>query len=168
MWISFQQFFQEQSAPSFDFPIIFKNFLLSNFRFIEELQRQYREFPYNLHPDVPNFNILYNHGIFIKLIVVQLLNCIRLFVTPCTTACQAPLSATVFRSFLKFMFIELVILSNHLILCHPLFLLPSVFPSIRVFSSESALYIRWPKYWSFSFGISPSREYLGLISFRID
>ena len=87
--------------------------------------------------------------------------------TPCTTACQAPLSSTVFRSFLKFMFIELVILSNHLILCHPLFLLPSVFPSIRVFSSESALYIRWPKYWSFSFSSSPCNEYLGLISFRI-
>ena len=71
-------------------------------------------------------------------------------------------------SLLKFMSIKLVMLSNHLILCHPLLLLPSVFPSIRVFSNESALHIKWPKYWSFSFSISPSHEYSGLISFRID
>ena len=85
-----------------------------------------------------------------------------------TSACQAPLSFTVSRSLLKFMSIESVMLSNHLILCHPHLLLPSVFPSIRVFSIESALRIRWPKYWSFSFSISPSSEYSGLISFRIN
>ena len=79
---------------------------------------------------------------------------------------QAPLSITNFRSCLKF--IQSVITSNHLILCHPLLLLPSIFPSIRVFSSESVFHIRWPKYWSFSFSISPSNEYLGLISFRMD
>ena len=75
---------------------------------------------------------------------------------------------TISRSLLKLMSIELVILSNHLILCYPLLLLPSIFPSIRVFSSETAFRIRWPKYWSFSFSISPSNEYSGLISFRID
>ena len=88
--------------------------------------------------------------------------------TPWTPACQASLSITNSRSLLKLMSIELVMPSNHLILCHHLPLLPSVFPSIRVFSSESALYIRWPKYWSFSFSISPPSEYSGLISFRRD
>ena len=83
-------------------------------------------------------------------------------------ACQASLSFTVSRSLLKLMFIELVMLSNHLILCLSLLLLPSVFPSIRVFSNESALHIRWSKYWSFSFSISSSNEYSRLISFRID
>ena len=85
---------------------------------------------------------------------------------PWTAACQAPLSFTVFQSLLKFTSIELVMLSNHLILCCPLLLLPSIFPSIEVFSNESALCIRWPKYWSLS--INPSNEYSGLISFRID
>ena len=85
-----------------------------------------------------------------------------------TAARQASLSFTIPWSLLKLMFIESVMPSNHLILCHPLLLLPSIFPSIRVFSSESALPIRWPKYWSFSFSISPSNEYSGLISFRID
>ena len=93
---------------------------------------------------------------------------LRLYATPWTIACQTPLSFTVFQSLLKFMSIELVRLSNHLILCHLLFLLPSIFPRIRVFSSESALYIRWPEDWSFSLSISPSNEYSGLISFRID
>ena len=88
-------------------------------------------------------------------------------VTPWTSAHQAPLSSTMSRSLLKFMFIELVMLFNHLILCYPL-LLPLVLPSIRVFSSESVLHLRWPKYWSFSFSNSPSNEYTGLISFRID
>ena len=88
-------------------------------------------------------------------------------VTPWTAACQASLSFTNSRSLLKLMAIESVIPSNHLILCHPLLLLPSIFPSMRVFSKESVL-IRWPKYWSFSFSISPSNEYSGLISFRID
>jgi len=89
-------------------------------------------------------------------------------VTPCTAAHQAFLFFTIFWNLLKLMFIELVMLSNHLILCHPLRFLPSIFPSIRVFSSVSALRIRWPKYWSFNFIISPSNEYSGLISFRID
>ena len=87
--------------------------------------------------------------------------------TPWTSARQASLSITNSRSLLKFMFIELVMPSNHLILCRPLLLPPSIFPSIRVFSNESILHIRWPQYWSFSFSISPN-EYSGLISFRID
>ena len=98
----------------------------------------------------------------------QLLSCVQLFVIPWTAAHQASLSITNSWSLLKFMAIELVMPSNHLILCRSLFLLPSVFPSIRVFSSESVLHIRWPKYWSFSFSISPSNEYSGLISFRMD
>ena len=85
-----------------------------------------------------------------------------------TVACQASLSFTITQSLLKLMSIESVMLSNHLILCCLLLLLSSVFPSIRVFSNESALHIRWPKYWSFSFSISPSNEYSGLISFNID
>ena len=89
-------------------------------------------------------------------------------VTPWNAACQAYLSSTNSRSLLKFMSITLVLPSNHLILCRPLLLLPSIFLSIRVFSSESVLHIRWPKDWSFSFNISPSNEYSGLISFRID
>ena len=88
--------------------------------------------------------------------------------TPWTAAHQASLSITTSRSLLKFMFIELVIPSKHLTLCRPLLLLPSIFPNKRVFSKESVLCIRWPKYWSFSFSISPSNEYLGLISFRIN
>ena len=91
-----------------------------------------------------------------------------LFATPWTTACQASLSITNSRSVPKLMSIESMMPSNHLILCHPLLLLPSIFPSIRVFSNESALHIRWPKYWSFSFNISPSNEHPGLISFRMD
>ena len=83
-------------------------------------------------------------------------------------ACQPSLSFTISQSFLKLMSIESAMPSNHLILCHPLFLLPSIFPRIRVFSNESALHIRWAKYWSFSFSISPSNVYPGLISFRID
>ena len=88
--------------------------------------------------------------------------------TPQTTARQASLSITISWSLLKLMSIESVMPSNHLILCRPLLLLPSIFPSIRVFSNESALRIRWPKYWSFSFNISPSNEHSGLISFRMD
>ena len=88
--------------------------------------------------------------------------------TPWTTAHQASLSITNFRSSPKFMSIELVMPSNHLILCRPLLLQPSIFPSIRVLSNESALRIKWPKYWSFSFSISPSNEHPGLISFRMD
>ena len=100
--------------------------------------------------------------------LVQSLSCVQLFVTPWTAACQASLSITNCRSLLKLMSIESVILSNHLILSRPLLFLPSIFPSIRVFSSESALPIRWPKYWSISFSISPSNEYSGLISFKTD
>ena len=99
---------------------------------------------------------------------VQSLSHIQLFVTPWTEASQAPLSITNSQSPPKLMSIESLMPSNHLILCRPLLLLPSVFPSIRVFSNESALCIRWPKYWSFSFSISPSNEYAGLISFRVD
>ena len=90
-----------------------------------------------------------------------------LFATPRTAAYEGPLSFTISRSLLRLMSIELVMPSNHLIFCCPL-LLPSIFPSIRVFSNELALRIRWPKYWSFSFSINPSNEYLGLIFFRID
>ena len=103
-----------------------------------------------------------------KLVVVQLLSCVRLFETPQTTAHQAPLSFTISQSSLKLMSTESVLTSNHLVLCHPLLLLPSVFPCIGIFSSESALCNRWPKYWSFGFSISPSNEYSGLISFSID
>ena len=99
---------------------------------------------------------------------VQSLCRVRLFVTPRTTARQASLSISNSQSSPKPMSIELVMPSSHLILCHPLLLLPSIFPSIRVFSNESAFCIRWPKYWSFSFNISPSNEHPGLISFRID
>ena len=101
-------------------------------------------------------------------IVVQSQSRIRLFVTPWTAAHQASLSSTISWSLLKLMSIESMTPSNHLILCRHLLLLPSVFPSIRVFSSESALHIKWPKYWSFSLSISPSSEYSGLTSFRID
>ena len=97
-----------------------------------------------------------------------MLSHVRLFATPWTAACQASLSITKSWSPPKRMSIESVMPSNHLILYHPLLLLPSIFPSIRVFSNESALRIRWPKYWSFSFNISPSNEHPGLISFRMD
>ena len=96
---------------------------------------------------------------------VQLLSHIQLFVISWTATCQASLSITNSWSLLKFMSTELVMPSNQLILCHPLLLPPSIFPSIRVFSNESVLRIRWPKYWSFSFNISPSNEHSGLISF---
>ena len=99
---------------------------------------------------------------------VQLLSRVLLFVTPWTTARQASLSITNSQSLPKLMSIELVMPSSHLILCCPLLLLPSIFPSFRVFSNESALHIRWPKYWSFSFNISPSNEHPGLVSFRME
>ena len=99
-------------------------------------------------------------------VVVQVLSHVLLFATPWTAACQVPLVCTISWSFIKFMSIESVMPSNHLILCHPLLLSPSSFSSIRVFSNESPLRIRWPKYWSFS--ISPSNEYSGLISLRMD
>ena len=101
-----------------------------------------------------------------QFVFLQSLSCIWLFVTPLTASRQAPLSFTLSQSLLRFTSIESVMLSNHLILCCPLILLPSVFPSIRIFSNESALHVTWPKYWSFS--ISPTNEYSGLTSFRTD
>ena len=98
---------------------------------------------------------------------VQSLSCVQLFATPWTTACQAPLPITSSQSLLKLMSVKSVMPSNHLILCRPLLLLPSIFSSARVFSNESVLHIRWPRYWSFSFSISPTNEYSGLISFRM-
>ena len=103
----------------------------------------------------------------VVVVVVQSLSHVPLFVNPWTAACQAFLSFTISWSLIKYMFIESVMPSNPFIFCHPL-LLPSIFPSINVFSNELALCIRWPKYWNFSFSISPSNEYSGLISFRID
>ena len=106
--------------------------------------------------------------IAIAVVVVHLLSHVWLIATPWTAACQASLSFTISRSLLKLMSIESAVSSNRLILCRPLLLPPSIFPSIRVFSNESALHIRWPNYWSFSFNICPSNEHSGLISFRID
>ena len=103
-----------------------------------------------------------------SVVVVQSLSHVQLFVTPWTAACQASLSITISRSLFKLMSIESMIPSNHLIFCHLLLLLLSISGSIRVFSNELALQIRWPKYWSFSFSISPSSEYSALISFSID
>ena len=108
-----------------------------------------------------NENLVFNHS-------VQSRSCVRLFETPWTTAWQASLSITNFQSLMKLRSIESVTPSNHLILCCPLLLLPSISHSIRVFSNELVLHIKWPKYWSFSFSLSPSNEHLGLISFRID
>ena len=107
-------------------------------------------------------------SILLFVVLVQLLSHVQPFATPWTAACQASLPFTISWSLIKLMSIELAMPSNHLILCCPLLLLPSIFPSIRVFSNESALHIMWPKYWSFSFSISLSNEYSGLISFRID
>ena len=99
---------------------------------------------------------------------VQLLSHVQLFATPRTAGCQASLSITISKSLLKLMSIKFMMVSNHLILYHPLLFLSSIFPSIRVFSNESVLCTSWPEYWSFSFSISPSNEYSGLISFRMD
>ena len=99
---------------------------------------------------------------------VQKLSRVQLFMTPWIAACQASLSITTSQSLLKLMSIKSVMSSSHLILCHPLLLLPLILPSIRVFSNESALHMKWPKYWSFSFSVSPSNEHSGLISFRMD
>ena len=106
--------------------------------------------------------------VFLRISSVQLLSHVQLFPTPWPAALQASLSIANSRSLLKFMSIKLVMPSNHLILCCPFLLPPSIFPSIRVFSVESVLHIKWPKYWSYSFSISPSNEYSGLISFRVD
>ena len=106
--------------------------------------------------------------IVLFVVVVQLLSLIQHFATPWTAAHQASLSFTISWSLLKLMSIELVMPSNHVILCCPLLFLPSIFPSIGVFSNELVLHIRWPMYWSFSFSISPSNEYSGFISFKVD
>ena len=120
------------------------------------------------YPNNANNKLLKCTSEFGKVVVVQSLGHVRLFVTPQTAACWTPLSFTLSQSLLKFMSVELVMLSSHLILCCPLLLLPSIFRSIRIFSSELTLRLRWPKYWGFRFSISPSNEYSGLISFRID
>ena len=105
---------------------------------------------------------------YVVVVVVQSLCCVQLFGTLWTAACQASLSFTISYSLLKLMSVESMMPSNHLLLCHSLLLLPLIFPSIRVFPNEWALCIRWPKYWTFSFSISPTNEYSGLIFFRID
>ena len=114
---------------------------------------------------------MYNSYVFkneVQFNSIQSLSCIRLFATPWTAARQASLSNINSWSLPKLTSIELVMTSNHVIFCHPLLFLPSIFPSMRVFSNKSVLHIRWPKYWSFSFNISPSNEHPGLISFRMD
>ena len=116
--------------------------------------------------DLPSSSVILSLAAY-QFSSVQSLSHVRLFVTPWTAAHQASLSITNSQRLFKLMSVESVMSSNHLILCHPLLLLPSIFPSIRVFYNESVLHIRWPKYWSFSFSfsISPSNEYSGLISF---
>ena len=146
-------------------------FMLVNFtNQITKILRRYSDCSGILHVSLwgtirPNV-LLHIHNIL--RFVVHLLSGVQLFVTPRTAEGQASLSFTIFCSLFKLMFIESVIPSNHLILCQLLLLLPSIFLSIRVFSNESALHIRWLKYWRFNFSISPSAEYSGLISFRID
>ena len=147
-------------------------------RLIKSLQSS--AFSFNLFFYWAHLNLL--NGLLVKLlrevrkwtcsafgciVAVQSLSHFWLFATPWTSAHQAPLFS-ISWNLLKFMSLELVMVSNYLILCHPLLFLPSFFPSIRVFFKESALHIRWPKYWSLSFNIRPSNEYSGLISFRID
>ena len=145
-------------------------------------QEYWSGFPFPSPGDLPNpgtkpespalacrfFTLSHQESPWTSIISVQSLSHVQLFVIPRIAACQASLSITNSQSLLKLMSIEMVMPSNHLILCHPLLLPPSIFPSIRVFSSESVLRIRWPKYWSFSFTFSPSNEYSGLISFRIN
>ena len=134
---------------------------------------QFRVGSDQLHADPPMFALhafqFLSQGFLVaQFSSVQSLSCVRLLATPWTAAHQDSLSITNSWSLLKLMSIESVMPSNHLILCHPLLLLPSIFASIRVFSNESVLTIRWPKYWSFSFSITPSNEYSGLIFFRIN
>ena len=121
---------------------------------------------------MPGFRITHINpmasSIFFLFSLVQLLSCVELFAIPWTAAQQASLSITNSWSLLKLKSIKSVMPSNHLILCHPLLLLPSIFPNIRVFSNRSVLHITWPKYWNFGFSISPSNGYSGLISFRMD
>ena len=128
----------------------------------------FRQLSQSLNTDILTGNMCYGNRGKEMITSVLSLSRVRLFATPCAAARQASLSITNSRSVLKLMSIELVMPSNHLILCRPLLLPPSIFPSIKVFSNESALHIRWPKYWSFSFNISPSNEHPGLVSFRMD
>ena len=116
---------------------------------------------------INDFSPLRKEKWWLNFVVVQLLSLVQLFATPWTAACQASLFFIISYNLLKLMSVKSVMPSNHLILSHTLLLLPLIFPSLRVFSNESALCIRWPKYWSFSFSISPFNEYSGLISFRI-
>ena len=118
--------------------------------------------------ETPVWPLIWEDPTSVQFTSVQSFSHVRLFVTPCTAAPQASLSITNFQSLLKLTSTKSVMPSRHLILCALLLLLPSMFPSIRDFSNESVLHIRWPKYWSFSFNISPSYEYSGLISFRND
>ena len=147
-------------------PVILKSFLSAHIAFMGSLSSAYQELIIFLF--LSSHSHLYHDTASVRSASSVQFSHVQLFATPCTTARQASLSIINSLNLLKLMSIELVMPSNHLILCHPHLLLPSVFPSIRVFSSESVLHIRWPKYWSFSFNISPSNEYLGLISFRMD
>ena len=131
-------------------------------------QESWSGLPFLFPGDLPHPGIKLASPAILSYIVVQWPSGVRLFATPWTAAHLASLSFIISQSLLKLMYIELVMASNHLTLYCPLLLLPSIFPSIRVFSSESVLCIRWPKYWSFSLSISPSTEYSELISFRID
>ena len=125
---------------------------------------------------VPNIFINSSKYLFVSvkaslcsvIVVVQSVSHVLLFAIPWTAACQAPLCLTISQNLLKLMSIESVMPANHLVFCCPLLLLPSIFPSVRAFSNKSALCVSWPKYWNFSFSISPSSEYSGLISFKID
>ena len=128
----------------------------------------FRQLSQSLNTDILTGNMCYGNRGKEMITSVLSLSRVRLFATPCAAARQASLSITNSRSVLKLMSIELVMPSNHLLLCRPLLLPPSIFPSIKVFSNESALHIRWPKHWSFSFNISPSNEHPGLVSFRMD
>ena len=146
-----------------------QNFNLHHQLSSEEFELPHRGLTLSYHPGGYKTH-MYTHGWFmsVQFISVQLLSRVWLFATPWITACQASLSITNSRSSLKLMSIESVMPSRHLILCHPLLLLPPIPPSIGVISNESTLHMRWPKYWSFSFSISPSNEHPGLISFRMD
>ena len=120
-----------------------------------------------ISPHLPLKPVCHGVSVFASFSSAQSLSCVWLFATPWTTACQASLSITNSWSSLRLMSIESVMLSNHLILCHPLLLLPLIFPSISVFSNESTLHIRWPKYWSFSFSISSSNQVAKALEFQL-
>ena len=137
------------------------------YKIFAKMKGQYSFFPFSTSSN-PGKNNSSTDGLSLEFTVFQLFSHVQLSATPWTAARQASLSFTVSQSLLKFMCIDSMMPSNHLILCHPLLLLTTIFPSIRVFPNGSALWIRWPKYWSFSFSISPSNEYSEFISFRID